>query len=181
MQDSRQDQSVATSNGEGQTTADSASACSPVEPQENNAGADLASACMSVEETVQTEKTPEKNSEETSEKTSETAAAEVDSAETASACVSPQDDNVVKIMNLTKWTKNLNIQGMGRQRSRLRFTKPNLYKWAEIFAEKGFQIFKGFDNMPPCAGLNVQSIEETEPVHVVTAGKTCIVYILIVK
>ena len=156
MQDSRQVQPVATTtNEEGQTNVDSASACSPVEPQEN-AGADSASACMSVEETVQTEKTPEKTQEKTPEKT--------------------EDNNVVKIMQLTKWTKNLNIQGMGRQRSRLRFTKSKLHKWAELYAESGFQIFKGFDNMQPYAGLHVQNEDESQPVNIVTAGKTLFIY-----
>ena len=75
------------------------------------------------------------------------------------------------VLDYKVFFNNLNISGMGRRRSRLRFTKPPLSKWNEVGAAKGIQIFKGFDNLPPAKGLHSKASDEgNQPVKVVTAG-----------
>lgn len=132
--------------------------------QQSGGEADKASACF-----TEVVKTPEKE-------VAQTPAQEVAQmpAQTPQE-ISPQEKAsqtpTENLQDLQVFTKNLNITGMGRRRSRLRFTKPPLSKWNEVCAAKGIQIFKGFDNLPPSKGLHVKANDDgNQPVKVVTAG-----------
>ena len=84
------------------------------------------------------------------------------------------------IVDLKVFVHNLDITGMGRTRSRLRFTKAGLSKWGILRAAEGIQFYKGFDNLPPYKGLASDcSGDEDAAVQVVTAGLPFLVTTLV--
>ena len=152
MQDSREESAPVATNSQ---------------EQESGGEADKASACFT--EVVET---PEKEvaqtpAQEVAQTPAQTPPAQTPQEKECAGSQTPTEN----VLDLQVFTKNLNITGMGRRRSRLRFTKPPLSKWHEVCASKGIQIFKGFDNLPPAKGLHVEDNDDgNQPVKVVTAG-----------